>query len=285
MIEINRRVRTYHINMLKLYVERIRIEKTAITERRDIPGEAREETRVRTVGVQSDQGDHPQATAVRETSLFGASADVAIEQEEDSINEEELLELVGFQQKESIRDVCLGIHLSVRQQDEIMRVLGKYEEIFTEVPGKANIIEHKIDLTDDRPIRCKSYALPYAVREDIREEIKNMMETEIVRESSSPYASPLVIVKKKDGSNQICVDYRKLNRITVTDPEPMTAAEDLFQKLEKCQYYSTIDLSKGYWQIPVAEQDVPKTAFVTPDGCYEFLRMPWDEEFRSNSGS
>ena len=102
-----------------------------------------------------------------------------------------------------------------------------------------------------------------------------MMKTGIVRESSSPYASPMVIVKKKDGSNRICVDYRKLNRITVTDPEPMTAAEDLFQKLGKCQYYSTIDLSKGYWQIPVARRDVPKTAFVTPDGCYEFLRMPF----------
>ena len=108
MIEINRKVRTYHTNMLKLYVERNRLEETAMFERRGIPGEAREEARVGTVSV---QGGHPQATAVREASVIaiGVSAGVAGEQEEDSIDEEELLELAGFQQKESIRDVCLGV--------------------------------------------------------------------------------------------------------------------------------------------------------------------------------
>ena len=91
-----------------------------------------------------------------------------------------------------------------------MKVFRKYEEIFTEIPGNASVIKHKIDLTDDRPIRCKPYPLPYAERGEIREEIKNMMDTGIMRESSSPYAS-LVVVKKKDGSNTMCVDYRKLN--------------------------------------------------------------------------
>ena len=71
-----------------------------------------------------------------------------------------------------------------------------------------------------------------------------MMDTGIVRESSSPYASSLVVVKKKDGSNRMCVDYRKLNLITIADPAPMTTSEDLFGKLGKRQYYSTIDQSK-----------------------------------------
>ena len=106
--------------------------------------------------------------------------------------------------------------------------------------------------------------------------MKNLMDIGIVKESSSPYASPLVVVKKKDGFNRMCVDYRKLNLVTVADPAPMTTAEDLFGKLRKCQYYSTIDLSIGYWQIPVAEEDIYKTVFVTPDGCYEFLRMPFE---------
>ena len=133
------------------------------------------------------------------------------------------------------------------------------------------MIEHKIDLTDDRPIRCKPYPLSYVKRGEIREEIKNRMDTGIVRESSSPYASSLVVVKKKDGSNRMCLDYRKLNLVTVADPAPITTAEDLFGKLGKCQYYLTIDLSKGYWQIPVAEEDIHKTAFVTPYGCFSGL--------------
>ena len=95
----------------------------------------------------------------------------------------------------------------------------------------------------------------------------------VFRGSTSPYASPVAIVRKKDGSNHVCVDYRKLNKITVFDPEPMGSADEIFHKLRKDKYFSKIDLSKGYWQVPVAETDIAKTAFVTPDGSYEFLKM------------
>ena len=83
------------------------------------------------------------------------------------------------------------------------------------------------------------------------------------------------MVKKKDGSNRMCVDFRKLNKITEVDPEPMMTAEDLFRRLSGKKYLSKSDLTKGYWLIPFAPEDVYKTAFVTPDGQYEFLRMPF----------
>ena len=102
-----------------------------------------------------------------------------------------------------------------------------------------------------------------------------MMKMGVIRESSSPYASPVVVVKKKDNTNRICVDYRRLNKLTVFDPEPMPTAEHLFQKLNGDKYFTRIDLSKGYWQISIPEEDIPKTAFVTPDGSYEFLKMPF----------
>ena len=108
-----------------------------------------------------------------------------------------------------------------------------------------------------------------------------MINTGTVREPNSPYASPMVVVKKKE-SNRICVDCRKLNWITVIDPERMTTAEDLFQKLKQCQFFSKIDLSKAYWQIPVADEDIHKTAFVLGDGCYEFLKIPFGMK---NSGA
>ena len=90
----------------------------------------------------------------------------------------------------------------------------------------------------------------------------------VVRPSTSPYVSPIIMVKKKDGSNRVCVDFRKLNKITEVDPEPV---EGLFRRLSGMKYLSKIDLTKGTWQIPVAPEDVCKTAFVTPDGQYEFL--------------
>ena len=102
-----------------------------------------------------------------------------------------------------------------------------------------------------------------------------MMTMGVVRESSSPYASPVVVVKKKDNTNSICVDFWKLNKLTVFDPEPMPTAKHLFQKLNGDKYFTRIDLSKGYWQISIPEEDIPKTAFVTPDGSYEFLKMPF----------
>ena len=99
----------------------------------------------------------------------------------------------------------------------------------------------------------------------------SMLEIGVVRPSKSPYASPIVLGKKKDGSNRVCVDFWKLNKITEIDPEPMKTAEDLFCQLSGKKYLSKIDLTKGYWQIPVAPKDVYKTVFVTPDGQYEFL--------------
>ena len=210
-----------------------RIAETATPGRRDIPGEPWGETQLGCGCVQSVQGRHPQVAAVGQvgTNLVEVQKNAA---EEVSVNEEDLLGLVTFQSKESIQDMCVGAELNGEQQEKVVEVLRRYDEIFTKIPGKASMIEHKNDLTDDRPIRCKSYPLPYAKRGEIREEIKNMMDTRIVRESSSPYTSLLVVVKKKDSSNRMCIDYRKLNLVTVADPAPITVAKDLFGKLKKC---------------------------------------------------
>ena len=169
----------------------------------------------------------------------------------------------------------LGLGLTKSQEENVLQVLGAYDSVFTDVLGKSNVIQHQITLTDSTPIRSKPYHLPYAIRENLKTEIQEMLDLGIIRTSASPYASPVVIVKKQDGSNRICVDYRKLNKVTVADPEPMKTPEDLFQHLGKSNYFSKIDLSKGYWQISMAEEDVKKTAFVIPDGNYEFIRMPF----------
>ena len=113
------------------------------------------------------------------------------------------------------------------------------------------------------------------MRESLRKDITDMIKMGVIRESSSLYTWPVVVVKKKDNTNRVCVDYRQLNKLTVFDPEPMPTTEYLFQKLSGDKFFSKIDLSKGYWQITIPEEDIPKTAFVTPDGSYEFLKMPF----------
>ena len=166
----------------------------------------------------------------------------------------------------------LGAELSREQQNEIKGVLSERENIFTDKPGKTSITEHRVHLVDDCPSQRRSYALSYAVRGEIYEEIKEMNNTGIV---CKPDLSPMVVVKKKDGSNCICVDYRKLNRITVTDPELLTTAKDLFQKFRQCQFFSKIDFSESYWQIPMPVEDVYKINFMTGNGYFEFLRKPF----------
>ena len=138
-----------------------------------------------------------------------------------------------------------------------------------------NLVQHHINLTPNEPVRSKPYPVPYSMRESLKKDIDIMMKMGVIRESNSPYASLVVVVKKKDGSNRVCVDYRKLNKLTIFDPEPMPAAVDLFQKLNGDKFFLKIDLSKGYWQVTIPEAVIPKTAFVTPDGLYEFLKMPF----------
>ena len=138
--------------------------------------------------------------------------------------------------------------------------------MFTEASSTTDLVQHHSKLTSDEPVRSRPYPVPYSMRESLRKDIADMIKMRVIRESSSPYASPVVVVKKKDNTNCVCVDYRKLNKLTVFDPELMPTAEHLFQKLSGDNFFSKIDLSEGYWQIAIPEEDIPKTAFVTPDG-------------------
>lgn len=102
-----------------------------------------------------------------------------------------------------------------------------------------------------------------------------MLENSVVSESASPWAAPIVLVKKKDGSWRFCVDYRKLNALTHKDAYPLPRIEEALTGLKSAQYYSTLDLASGYWQVEMHPRDKEKTAFTTPFGLYEFNRMPF----------
>lgn len=102
-----------------------------------------------------------------------------------------------------------------------------------------------------------------------------MIDMDIIEPSESPYASSIVVAKKSDGSNRICIDYRNLNKVTIFDAEPMPDLEEIMTKISQSRFFSKIDLCKGYWQIPMRPKDRDLTSFLTPDGLYKFKVMPF----------
>ncbi len=195
--------------------------------------------------------------------------------EDDVVNDEQLLELNYLKGKETYRDVKVAETLDEQKRRDVMNKIEGYQDIFSEAPGKTSLEEHHIILTSNTPVRTKPYAIPYNCRESLKKDIEEMEKLGIIRKAESPYASPVVIVRKPDGSNRICIDYRKLNKVTVFDGEPTPNADDIFAEVGKDKYYSTLDMTKGYYQIKMADEDIMKTGFVTPDGCYVFQRMPF----------
>ncbi|GFO34008.1 Zinc finger protein [Plakobranchus ocellatus] len=186
---------------------------------------------------------------------------------------EALPELGWWGSEETVNDLKYGNELTLDQRKQLEEVAVTYSSIFSDRPGTALTEALCIELTSSIFVRQRPYPVPYAMRQTLRDELREMEDLGVIRKSSSPYASPVVVVKTKDGTNRVCIDYRRLNKLTIFDPQPMTPPADIFQDMEKGQCFSKIDLSKGYWQIPVRKEDIPKTAFVTMDCHYEFLRM------------
>ena len=166
--------------------------------------------------------------------------------------------------------------LSEVQLDELKAVFQTHADILTTRPGvfSGNLML-EIPLTSDVPIRRKMYNLPFSSKEVVEKEIQVMLDLEIIEPSKSPYSSPVVLVRKKDGSCRFCIDFRGLNKITVFDAEPIPNVEDLFVRLAHSRFFTKIDLAKGYWQILVLPEDRPKTAFATHQGLFQFIHMPF----------
>ena len=204
---------------------------------------------------------------------------LAVEEDEAG---EEIFELNEIGHKEGLESINLGPNLTKEYQEELAKLVDEFNNLFTPDPWMTDVIQHQIKLKSEVPVTSKPYRVPYATRQDLKKDIQEMIDLRIMTESDSPHASPIVIVKKPDGPNTLCVDYMKLNKIIVFDPEPMPTAEELFHKISDDNFFSKVDLSNGYWQIKVSEEGIAKTAFVTPDGHWEFRRMPFG---MVNSGS
>ena len=141
--------------------------------------------------------------------------------------------------------------------------------------GCTNVTSHRIDTGDHQPIKQMPYRTPIIYRDKITQMVNEMEKRGIVRPSSSPWASPVVLVPKKDGSLRFCVDFRRLNSITQKDVYPLPRVDDILDTLGNARFFTTLDLASGYWQVPLDDDTIPKTAFTTHKGLYEFVRMPF----------
>lgn len=172
-------------------------------------------------------------------------------------------------------ELYLNIDINKEMQESksklVMDVLSEFADVLTDKPGNTNVLQHDVRTTTEKPVRVAPRPMPYSMVETIKDEVRKMLELDVIEPSESPYSSPIVLVAKKDGTYRFCVDFRSLNRITVFDAEPMPDIDAMFSKLAGHQYFSRLDLAKGYWQVPLTADSRPKTAFQTPMGCYNLL--------------
>ena len=200
VIQVADKERTYHANLLKLYVER---------------------------------GEKDEVSTVSALGFAGVGLI-----EEDPDDTDGLLEVVlpPVVAKEGFENVHIEESLSDKQYAKVQQIIQQNQSILSDIPGKTHMIEHTVHLTSDVPMRSRAYPVPHATREVVKAEIESMMKLGVIEQSESPYASPIVLVRKSDGSNRFCIDYRRLNAITVFDPEPIPNADDLMARLGKTKF-------------------------------------------------
>ncbi|CAH1247195.1 RTL1 [Branchiostoma lanceolatum] len=169
-------------------------------------------------------------------------------------------------------------NLTGEQVQKLRALLTKHKNTFSRDKhdfGRTNIVTHRIPTGTAPPSREPYRRIPPALRAEVKEHINMMLDQDVIRPSSSPWASPVVLIRKKDGGLRFCVDYRKLNAVTHRDAFPLPRIEESLDALGGARLFSTLDLSAGFWQIEMDEADREKTAFTCPYGLFEFNRTPF----------
>ncbi|CAG8591515.1 5232_t:CDS:1, partial [Paraglomus occultum] len=174
-----------------------------------------------------------------------------------------------------------GREISNGQKEQLSKLLAGYADIFrqesNDINTTVNHTEHFIRLTDYTPIHEANRVMPPVKKQFLKAEIEQMLKTGVISESppSVPWGFQVVIVQKKDGSLRLCVDYRRLNQVTIKDGYPLPRIEDIISRMGKAKYFTSLDLASGYWQVPMAKDSKEFTTFICPYGQYYFNVMPF----------
>jgi hypothetical protein len=169
-------------------------------------------------------------------------------------------------------------NLDTEQQKVVKDLLIKHQGAFMKEDkklGRSDLIPHDINTGDATPIKQRAYRLPFHKKEEVDKQVKDMLENEVIVPSSSPWAAPIVLVEKKDGSQHFCIDFRRLNDVTKKDAYPLPRIDDSLDILSGSKFFSTLDLASGYWQCGLTDDAKEKTAFTTGTGLFQFEVLPF----------
>ncbi|GFT19527.1 retrovirus-related Pol polyprotein from transposon opus [Nephila pilipes] len=176
-------------------------------------------------------------------------------------------------------DMLKTTELIQKQRIAAEKMLREFKELFpksSEEFGRTNLTKHRIDTGNPPPIKQHPRRLPFAKVEEVKDLLKDMQAKGVIEPSTSPWASPIILVRKKDGSTRFCVDYRRLNDITKKDSYSLPRIDDTLDTLSGNVWFSTLDLKSGYWQVEMNPVDFEKTAFTTSgQGLWQFNVMPF----------
>jgi transposase InsO family protein len=173
-------------------------------------------------------------------------------------------------------NVKMNPNLSEKQNAELKKLLFQYSDIFVKHPDdltRTHLAKHYIDTGNSMPIRQRPYRASFKERQEISKHCADMLSRGIIEPSCSPWASPVVLVSKPDGTWRFCCDFRKLNAVSKKDSYPMCRIDDALDRLKGATVFSSMDCDQAYYQVEVNQDDKEKTAFVTPDGFYQWNVM------------
>jgi transposase InsO family protein len=185
---------------------------------------------------------------------------------------------VQFCHKETTAFDKIETDLTGLERQNLLKLLSENQENFVVgVPsGRVTTGTLEIRLKDpNKFVQRRPYRLATTEREVVRDQISALLKANIIQPSCSPFSSPAILVKKKDGSDRLCIDFRELNANTVPDKYPLPLISDQINRLHGAYYFTTLDMASGFHQIPIHSESIEKTAFITPDGQFEFLTMPF----------
>ncbi|XP_064482847.1 uncharacterized protein LOC135395680 [Ornithodoros turicata] len=174
---------------------------------------------------------------------------------------------------EIVQTVLSNAKLSEQEKEDVKQLVQDFKDLFSDYPGRTALATHDIELTSESPVRSRPYRISPRQEEIMRKEIKRMLDLGVIEEGESEYASPMIIVEVAGKEPRPCIDYRKLNAVTKTQAYPIPNVEERVERVSRARFITTLDLVRGYWQVPMSERAQQFAAFTTPFGSYRPLML------------